>query len=259
VGLKAGRRLNEEAKARRVERRNVIGWRYVPAVLAYCAVCSMFIVYAAWVSSAEVAWFVAGFAGGVSMLFLWVAADSVSASRLETAAYAEDGTSREVRKLRDKGWTIVDNIPFDKFDVDHVAIGPGGVIVLETKWTADGFFRTDGRLNGYGARAIEQVNQYVPSIDAVLRQYGYLGGVTAAAVVVWGAGVPAGQFESKRPNGILVDGMQLRNHLCAFDPRLSRDEIEAAREALERFVDVRLERITRDRMTSARADTGRAK
>ena len=256
MGLKAGQRLNEQAKARRIEQRNVIGWRYVPAVLAYCAVCSMFIVYAAWVSSAAVTWFVAGFAGGVSTLFLYVAADSVSASRLESAAYAEDGTSREVRKLRDKGWTIVDNIPFDKFDVDHVAIGPGGVIVLETKWTSDGFFRPDDRLSGYGAKAIEQVNRNVRSIDAVLRQNGYPGGVTAAAVVVWGAGVPSGRFESKTPPGTLVDGVQLRNFLSALDARLSREEIETARDALERFVDVRLERITRDRSLPVTSGSG---
>jgi hypothetical protein len=256
VGLKAGQRLNEQAKARRIEQRNVIGWRYVPAVLAYCAVCSMFIVYTAWVSSAAIAWFVAGFAGGVSTLFLYVAADSVSASRLESAAYAEDGTSREVRKLRDAGWAIVDNIPFDKFDVDHVAIGPGGVVVLETKWTSDGFFRNDGRLTSFGRRAIEQVNRNARSIDAVLRQHGYAGGVNASAVVVWGAGVPSGHFESKTPPGILIDGVKLRNYLSALDERLSRHEIEAAREALERFVDVRLARITRDQSMSVTSGRG---
>ena len=234
----------------------MIGWRYVPAVLAYCTVCSVFIVSAAWLSSAAVAWFIAGFGGGVSMLFLWVAADSVSASRLESAAYAEDGTSREVRKLRDKGWTIVDNIPFDRFDVDHVAIGPGGVVVLETKWTSDGFFRPNGRLTSFGGKAVEQVDRNVRSVDAVLRQSGYLGGVTAAAVVVWGAGVPSGHFESKTPPGTLIDGGLLRKYLCALDARLSSEEIETARETLERFVDVRLERIARDRNMSLTSGQG---
>jgi hypothetical protein len=38
---------------------------------------------------------------------------------------------------------VVDNLPFHRFDVDHIAIGPGGIVVLETKWTSDGL--TDAR------------------------------------------------------------------------------------------------------------------
>lgn len=144
------------------------------------------------------------------------------------------------------------NIPFDKFDVDHVAIGPGGVVVLETKWTSDGLLRSDGRLSDYGAKAIQQVNRNVGPIDAVLRQNGYPGGVSVAAVVAWGEGAPCGQIESKQPAGTLIDGAHLRHYLCALDQRLSREDIEAAQGALERFVDVRLERITRDRTALAK-------
>ena len=122
MGRKAGQRLSSQARALRAERVDLIGWRYIPAVLAYCTFCAVFIVYLAWASSPELAWFFAGFAGGVSLLFLWVAADSLSASRLESAAIAEENTSQVVRKLRRDGWRVIDNVPFDEYDVDHVAL-----------------------------------------------------------------------------------------------------------------------------------------
>ena len=33
-----------------------------------------------------------------------------------------------------RGWTVVNSVPFDRFDIDHVVITPAGVLAVETKW-----------------------------------------------------------------------------------------------------------------------------
>ena len=241
MGRKAGERLAQQARGLRTERRNLIGWRYIPAALIYCAVCSLFIVYLSWSTTPEITWMFAGFAGGASLLFLWVATDTVSASRLESAGIAEGNTSSEVRKLKRHGWRVVDNIPFEKYDVDHVAIGPGGIILLETKWTSDGLFNNRGQPNQYGDRAMRQVARNVIPINGVLRQNGFDGTVSKAVVVAWGARNTESPYVSVRPDCTIVDGDQLGDLLSDLDHVLSTDQIEAGFAALSRFVSIRLQ------------------
>lgn len=51
---------------------------------------------------------------------------------------AEKLTATALRRLERAGWTIFHNVSFDGRDVDHVAVGRGGILVLETKWSASG-------------------------------------------------------------------------------------------------------------------------
>jgi hypothetical protein len=239
---RAGERLDKQARALRAERRDLIGWRYIPVLVIYCAFCSLIIVYLAWGSGPEAAWMFAGFAGGASLLLLYIATDTVSANRLESAAIAESNTSSEVRKLHRKGWRVIDNLPFDKFDVDHIAIGPGGIVVLETKWTSDGLTDAKGRLNHYGEKAVRQVADNVPRINALLGQNKCDARVAGTCVVSWGTrshGTPL-----TTPNGVtVIDGDQLGTLLCGLDHVMSTAEIDAASEALNRYLGLRLEHI----------------
>ena len=210
----------------------------------YCTFCSLFIVYLAWASGPEPAWMFAGFAGGASLLLLYIATDTVSANRLESAAIAESNTSSEVRKLHRKGWRIIDNLPFHGFDVDHIAIGPGGVVVLETKWTSDGLTNARGRLNQYGEKAIRQVADNVPRINALLGQNECDVRVARACVVSWGTRSQGAPLTS--PNGVtLIDGDQLGTFLSGLGQVLSTAEIDVASDALNRYLGLRLEHIAR--------------
>jgi len=241
---KAGERLDKQARALRAERRNLIGWRYIPAVVFYCFVCSLFILYLAWASGPELAWMLAGFAGGVSLLLLWIATDTVSASRLESAAIAESNTSSEVRKLHRKGWRIIDNLPFHKFDVDHIAIGPGGVVVLETKWTSDGLTDTNGRLNHYGEKAVRQVANNVTPIETVLKRNGSHATVAHSCVVSWGIRSLGASLTTQKDITV-IDGDQLGAFLLGLEPVMSTAGIESAFEALDQYLEHRLEYIGR--------------
>jgi len=47
---------------------------------------------------------------------------------------------RDIRRLRHRGWRLINGLKFvDQSDIDHVAIGPAGLLVVETKWSADGW------------------------------------------------------------------------------------------------------------------------
>jgi hypothetical protein len=246
---RAGERLDKQARALRAERRDLIGWRYIPVLVIYCAFCSLVIVYLVWGSSPEAAWMFAGFAGGASLLLLYIATDTVSANRLESAAIAESNTSSGVRRLHRKGWRVIDNLPFDKFDVDHIAIGPGGVVVLETKWTSDGLTDAKGRLNQYGEKAVRQVQKNVTPIESVLRRNGSHASVAHACVVSWGTrslGAPL-----TPPNGVtVIDGDQLGAFLSSLDHVMSTAEIDAAADALNRYLGLRLEHIAKQGETT---------
>lgn len=50
---------------------------------------------------------------------------------------AEEWTSTELRRLRRHGWRTINSVMFRQWDVDHVAVGPNGVIVIETKWRSE--------------------------------------------------------------------------------------------------------------------------
>lgn len=253
MGRKAGERLDKQARALRTERRRAIGWRYVPAVLIYCAFTSLIIVYLAWASKPEAAWMLAGFAGGVSLLFLYVATDTVSANRIESAAVAEWSTSSQVRKLRRRGWRIVDNVPMDGYDIDHIAIGPGGVIVLETKWTSDGLVDDREKLNQFGHRAVNQIERNVPRVDAVMKQYGSSARVAHACVVSWGMRRVPKPMTSWTRGITVLDGDDLRRFLVDSEPVLSTTEVETAFTALNDYLRIRLDDIAKKEAAAAGA------
>ena len=49
---------------------------------------------------------------------------------------AEQWTARELRKLDERAWMVVHDVPLSRANVDHVAIGPGRIYAIETKWTS---------------------------------------------------------------------------------------------------------------------------
>jgi len=60
----------------------------------------------------------------------------------ERGAEAERWTAEELEKLDPKQWKVFHDVPVRWGNVDHVAVGPGRVYAIETKWTtAKGRFR----------------------------------------------------------------------------------------------------------------------
>ena len=51
-------------------------------------------------------------------------------------ADAERWTAAELRPLMGAGWRVINDVKIGRGNIDHVLIGPGGVITIETKWSA---------------------------------------------------------------------------------------------------------------------------
>jgi hypothetical protein len=239
----AGRRAIAQARDRRREQSRRIGWRYIPGIAVYCLVASALIVYMAWTMGSGAAWFMCGAAVGASLLLLWIVVDSVEATRLEMGGYAEQFTEDELRKLRRAGWRVTSNIPFDNCDVDHVAIGPAGVVVLETKWTSGALFTERGQLTSHGKAALDQVERNAEKIRRVLEQGGYARGVDGCMVVVWGKKVPGCPFRVPGRRGSMIDGDQLGEFLSSKPTRLTPSDIDEAAAALDSWLGPRREHI----------------
>jgi hypothetical protein len=239
----AGRRAIAQAREQRREQSRRIGWRFIPGIAVYCFVASLFIVYMAWTMGSGAAWFMCGTAVGASLLFLWIAIDSVEANRLEMGGYAEQFTEDELRKLRRAGWRVESNVPFENCDVDHVAIGPAGVVVLETKWTAGALFTKQGGLSRFGLGALDQVEDSAEKIRWVLKQGGYQDGVDGCMVVVWGKRIQDSPIRPPGRRASVIDGHQLGGYLAAKPRRLAPSDVEAALAALQAWLEPRRERI----------------
>jgi Nuclease-related domain len=98
-------------------------------------------------------------------------------------ATAEMCTASELRRLRKHGWLIVNGLALEGRDIDHVLVGPGGVVVVESKWSADGWdLRTPDRAL---AKAVDQVVANARSLrlwTAVKAS----GAPVRSVVVLWG-------------------------------------------------------------------------
>lgn len=124
---------------------------------------------------------------------------------------AEQWTAQEVKDLVAHGYRFANHVDVDgRGDADHILVGPGGLFVLETKWSAtewaaeDRFFA--GPLDQVRARARNtwlQVKRHdVPSATPVL--------------VLWGKageGIAEGPGARRNGDAVVVAGTHLRRWL----------------------------------------------
>ena len=98
---------------------------------------------------------------------------------------AEQWTASELRKLAANGWCVVNHFMLGKGDMDHVLIGPGGAVVVETKWSSawrDDYERSRQRAATQQARQnARQMTWWAP-----IRE---LGVPVRPVVVLWGPDV----------------------------------------------------------------------
>ena len=186
-------------------------------------------------------WFLAGAtASCIPWTIAVIVRDTLGLAPRAMGAEAEDWTSRELGRFarfeRSVGvvWHVIDDIPMDGFNVDHVLIGPGGVFALETKWSAAGW---DGR---WAKSRIESAARTVRSdartVKSLLRSEPHRLNIAVQPIVVlWGRsdGMP------DVPD-IVVFGNRLRAWLSA----LRRDQIdpvqvEKAIEAVRSYIRLR--------------------
>ena len=121
------------------------------------------------------------FAGLLALTIVASGSGSVS-----MGAWAEGWTADELKGLEAHGYRVIHHAGLRRGDIDHFVVGPGGVFVLETKWSARDW-RPDGK-DAYALRAIQQVERERDTLSRWLPT-GYPPAVSV--LVLWGAAAAA--------------------------------------------------------------------
>jgi hypothetical protein len=201
---------------------------------------------------AELSGFLFGFILAAFLAALvFLAATFTGAGQYLSGGMAERWTGRELQKLG-PAWQIFHGVPFDygfgpkspEIDVDHVAVGPYGVLVIETKYLSrildlnDSWFPTRIR------DAISQVEHNAGHVRALLARDAP-GIPVRPVVVIWGRliTVPKNAVRSVdcRPQNIrIVHGADSENWLPLLRVRdgdgIPRETIEVAAAKIESYV-----------------------
>ena len=127
--------------------------------------------------------------GVIAASGLWGAAYVVGtmsgASSAQLGQLGEQWTAGELRRLRRRGWRLINQVHFRPWDIDHVLLGPGGVVVVETKFSADGWARS--RYTEWViADARERVRGNAEDLRLNLGKSVLPASLVVAVVVLWG-------------------------------------------------------------------------
>lgn len=133
--------------------------------------------------------FVLGLGAGALPCLIWIAVTSADGSATwRVGAEAERWTAGELDALG-PSWLVEHDVPFPErtyvADVDHVAIGPYGVLAIETKWTSHEVDLSASRLAPEVEKAIRQARDGAGRVRALISRVN--SGLTVIPVVVyWG-------------------------------------------------------------------------
>lgn len=171
---------------------------------------------------------------------LWGAAYLVETSSRSAPAFmgqmAEQWTAGELRRLRRRRWRMINGVHLRAWDIDHVLIGPGGAVVVETKFSAKGWSPspyTDRVIADARARAKHNASDLRLNLGKSLLTEERIFPV----VVLWGGKVPEAQ-----PDGEVrvLPGPALRAWLAQLpDAGLDAQTVAALYDKLGRQVEKR--------------------
>jgi hypothetical protein len=194
--------------------------------------------------------FATGFVMGVGVAcvpwLLWTAITSVDGSwSWRVGADAERWTAEELARLG-PGWQIEHHLVFTGTrrgerwysDIDHVAVGPPGVLAVSTKWTGDDWDLDQPEVHPRIRAAADQLEKNVRRLEGFLHQ-----AVPAARIipllVCWGPGVhPARDGRVIRVGEVrVVSGVQadLWRPLLSAE-RLNPEQVTELAEAVRRWI-----------------------
>jgi hypothetical protein len=142
----------------------------------------VFIAAHAWLRRFSDVWF-----GVVLVLPLWalsiILVGDAGAAAWSSGAYGEEWTSSALRRALGREYVVVNDFQVEKGNIDHIVIGPGGVFVVETKWSSTPWasVRGSGRLR----QACKQARQAARVLERRIADEGIATRVHPL-VVVWG-------------------------------------------------------------------------
>jgi Nuclease-related domain len=172
--------------------------------------------------------FAGGFIAGVivsaavALVALIVVTSSGTLNKL-VGIEGEERTAHELRRLQRNGWHVINGLTMaDKGDCDHVLIGHGRVMAIETKWSSKPWdlrslstYTNDNRLTA----AAGQIDRGVDRIGKILL-LGKIQTEVTGIVVVWGPTVENThqlQIHGKSPI-MIVHGDHLHDFIRTLTP-----------------------------------------
>lgn len=134
----------------------------------------------AWTGSVWWSGFLAGLTAGAALLPIQTVLVGSGVAIRGFGVDAERWTAEKLDTLEQRQWRIFHDVPIERGNIDHVAVGPGRTYAVETKYTT-----SRGKYLGGAAR---QAERQARALERVLRE----GGAPRTVVpmlVVWGPGI----------------------------------------------------------------------
>jgi hypothetical protein len=197
---------------------------------------------------AEPSTFLRGFLDGfivatwMATVFVIAAVSSGSWPKLWGAA-GETFTADEFARTRRRkqGWRIFHGLRIGGIDIDHIAVGPGGILAIESKFVSSGRWRlTETGIAGAIKDPLMQARISRQKADAFLRVSttgGQLPVDVLAVLVVWGPGcpsIPGGHAEVEGVHVFSGEDQRAWRRWLDID-RVRPQLVERAAESLQRF------------------------
>ena len=166
---------------------------------------------------------------------------AAGAERDRKGAFGEEYTASALRPLRRHGWHAVHDIEYrGDGNVDHLLVGPGGVLAIDSKYTTERLSVTPKAISGSRRNYIGQAKYAARLAERALAELGLEHLTVEPALVFWGPGAPAIEGGSVTIQGTLViEGLRAtawRKALRARDHVLDHQEIESIVALLRGFV-----------------------
>lgn len=228
----AGQRLRQAARRRRrgvlVEYRRPLA--QFAAVFVLVSSVLIFVFTRLWGEFG--AGLAAGGATASGFMFWFVFVDLLDpvGSRTGAGLTGEELTASELKRARRAGWRAVHNLHFHQGDVDHVAIGPGGVVAIETK-TSSCDWRFIER-HGTHVTWARQAHQGSERVRHLIKQHCGVDVTVAAIVVPWIRDQP--DEPSLLVEGVVrVRGRSIAQYLESLPPVLDADLVSRIGDALD--------------------------
>jgi hypothetical protein len=158
----------------------------------------------------------------------------------------EQATASELdsRRRRRQGWRSIHGLVIGDTEIDHIAVGPGGVLAIEAKWTNAPWKLVGDHLIGPWGDPLAQARTGAHQVRAFFDSAtgGRLSVPVTPALLVWGPGCPADPGSGASIGGVEVYSAR---DLKSFQARLDQvvlqpEEWEAAQKALDAFARLQL-------------------
>jgi hypothetical protein len=152
---------------------------------------------------------------------------------------AEAWTAQEFRILRRKDWRLINGLQLrGEADIDHIVVGPSGLFVVETKWSAESWPTNDGGrefMDAFLKRTVTRTQKSLSNVNSRFRTT-IADTPTRALCVLWSADSSPGKEKIWEFDGVtVVPGTALRRWIREQDQTfIGRDRVDEIMNEIEK-------------------------